>query len=206
MVQYRAKNKKILQDIVDPDVRTIATQMSKLKERKLGFIVIEKIIKNLDPNTIQLIGSVEPIDFTDSKATVLRTMQEVDTPSHYIANVLDAIDIVFPGCKNRCVKVIKSLAGDQPQLTHTDFNVKLINKRVANLNAFHYSVMIALQNETHLLIGTDRVRQYIPVDSMIMFRGDLPHAGDGYTADNSRIFVSVTSVFYPQSDSVYFVN
>lgn len=206
MVLHRARKKKVLEDIVDPEVQIIATQMSKLKERQLGFIIIDKVIENLDPNTIKLMGFSEPIDFTDSKAPVLRTMQEVDTPSDYIANVLKAIDIVFPGCQNQCVKMIKSLPNDLPQLTHTDFDVSLINNRVSTLSAFHYSVIITLQDETHLLIGTERVRQNIPVNSMIMFRGDLPHAGGGYAADNSRIFISVSSEFYPQSSSVFFVN
>ena len=58
--------------------------------------------------------------------------------------------------------MIKSLANDPPQLTHTDFDYILINKRVSTLDAFHYSVIIALQEETHLLISTDRVRQDIP--------------------------------------------
>jgi hypothetical protein len=68
------------------------------------------------------------------------------------------------------------------------------------------SVIIALQDEIHLLTGTERKRQNVPLNSIMIFRGDFPHAGGGYTVYNTRIFIPVSSVFYPSSDSVYFVN
>jgi hypothetical protein len=77
---------------------------------------------------------------------------------------------------------------------------------VFSLDSYHYSVVIALQADTHLLTGTERKRIDIPINSMIMFRGDFPHAGGGYAVNNTRIFISVSSPFFPESDSVFFVN
>jgi hypothetical protein len=85
-------------------------------------------------------------------------------------------------------------------------DVSLINKRVTNLDAFYYWVIIALQTDIHLLTGIERNRLNIPVNSKVIFRGDFIHTGGGYAADNARLFISISSVFYPSSDSVHFVN
>jgi hypothetical protein len=207
MKLHREKKKQIIQEISNPEVQRIAKQMARLKKKGREFIVIKGVIETLDPEQIELTGVAEPIDFTDEKGPVLRTMQEIAEQSKPLFdNIINALRIVFPGCTQRRLKVIKSLANDTPQLTHTDFDVSLINKRVFSLDAYHYSVVIALQAETHLLTGTERKRIDIPINSMIMFRGDFPHAGGGYAVDNTRIFISVSSPFFPESDSVFFVN
>jgi hypothetical protein len=68
---------------------------------------------------------------------------------------------------------------------------------VFDLDGFHYSAIIALQPEAHLLIGEKRERVDIPKDSMLFFRGDMPHAGGAYKKANAR--------FYPSSNCVYLV-
>ena len=78
MAKHRANKQKSLQDIVDPVVKDIAEQMCKLKERQIGYVLIDDVNKNLDPKKIKLKGPVEPIDFTDSKAPALRTMREIE--------------------------------------------------------------------------------------------------------------------------------
>jgi hypothetical protein len=80
-----------------------------------------------------------------SRLKRLRTMREIENPTKHIANILKATSIVFPRCTNISVKMVKSLANDPPQLTHTDYDVTLINKRVPTLDALHYSVIIAFQ-------------------------------------------------------------
>jgi hypothetical protein len=131
MKLHREKQKQVLEDIVDPEVQRIAVGMAKLRKKQRDFVIINSVIQTLDPESIELTGSAEPIDFTDSKAPVLRTMQEIEKSSeHLFANVINALKIVSPVCTLLKLKVIKSLANDTPQLTHTDLNVSLINKKV----------------------------------------------------------------------------
>lgn len=174
MTVHRVTKKQLIEDVTDHEVKRIAEQMAKLKIKSRAYVIIDDVIETLDPEEITVSGSVQPIDFTNIKDPVKRTMQEIADESKYLfANITNALRIVFPGCTHHKLKVIKSLATDLPQLTHTDLDVSLINKRVFSLESFHYSVIIALQADTHLLNGTERMRQNIPINSMIMFRGDF---------------------------------
>ena len=207
MVNRRKSKKYLLAGIIEPEVQRIAKQLANMKSKQKAYVVIDSVTESINPKDIILSGSAEPIDFTDQKSPPLRTMQEIaDESKYHFANVISALKFVFPGCTQYKTKVLQSLANDTPQKTHTDMDVSLINKRVSNLEAFHYSVIIALQTDTHLLTGIERDRLNIPVNSKIIFRGDFIHAGGGYAADNARLFISFSSVFYPSSDSVYFIN
>ena len=117
---------------------------------------------------------------TNSNIPVTRRMKLVPNPELYIPNVLTALSTVFPGCNSTLVKVITSQRGDKEQLLHTDFDLKYIISRVFNLDSFHYSAIVALQPDTHLLVSGKRERIDIPVNSMLLFRDDLPHAGGAY--------------------------
>jgi hypothetical protein len=101
----------------------------------------------------------------------------------------------IPRCTNTVVKVITSTPGDKEQLLHTDFDLKNISNRVFDLDSFHYSAIIALQPETHLLIGERRERVDITKNSMSLFRGDMPHASGAYKKANARLFISLSSPF-----------
>jgi hypothetical protein len=132
-------------------------------------------------------------------------MQLVPLPQLNIPHVMTALRLVFPGCTNTIVKVITSERGDKEQLLHTDFDLANISNRVFDLDSFHYSAIIALQPDTHLLIGEKRERVEIPTNSMLLFRGDMPHAGGAYKKANARLFISLSSPFYPLSNCVYLV-
>jgi hypothetical protein len=205
----RQKNKDALADIADVAVRNIATRMAEIREKGLNYIVINSVVEHLVAKDIGRLGPKEPINFTDEShnksVNVTRSMQLVDRPERYIPQVLDALKHTFTGCKTQIVKIITSTAKDPAQLTHTDFDTRHIHTRVSSLKHFHYSAIIAIEPNTHLLIGKERKRVEIPVQSMLLFRGDLPHAGGAYIKANSRIFVSISSEFYPLSNAVYIV-
>jgi hypothetical protein len=187
---------------ISPEMRLVTTLRILAVAKYLDMIWYRVDVDHVNEYVLDYLHAI-----TDEKGSVLRTMQEIAEQSKPLfENVINALKFVFPGCTQRRLKVIKSLANDTPQLTHTDFDVSLINKRVFSLDSYHYSVVIALQADTHLLTGTERKRIDIPINSMIMFRGDFPHAGGGYAVDNTRIFISVSSPFFTESDSVFFVN
>lgn len=201
----RRRIKDALADIADEAVKNIATQMAEIQKKGLDYIVINNVVEHLVAKDIKLIGLKEPINFNNKGAKVTRTMQLVDRPERYIPHVLAALQHTFTGCKTQIVKIISSTAKDPAQPTHTDFDTRHILTRVSSLKQFHFSAIIAIEPNTHLLIGIDRKRVEIPVQSMLLFRGDLPHAGGQYIKANSRIFVSFSSEFYPLSNAVYIV-
>jgi hypothetical protein len=79
----------------------------------------------------------------------------------------------------------------------------MIRKRIINLESFHYSAIIAMQPNTHLLIGTDRARVDIPVGSMIVFRGGISHAGGEHQTPNAIILIVHHT--YPLSTAIYLI-
>ena len=209
MAKSRASRKLAILSIENAVTLRIASELSEMTKMAVqpkSHIMVKDVINGLSLSKIELSGIEEPITFGGNKVQSLRTMQNVANPHQYIASVLDALAIVFPGCTETNVKIIKSKAGDVAQITHTDFNTGLIKGRVQSLASFHYSAIIALQPSTHLLIGkVDRVRVEIPVNSMLLFRGDCWHAGGAYTKKNSRIFISLSSDFCPLDREVYLV-
>jgi hypothetical protein len=62
-----------------------------------------------------------------------------------------------------------------------------------------------MQPNTHLLISINRARVDIPIGSMIVFRGDMPHEGGGYQTPNAQIFISLSSDRYPLSTAFYLI-
>ena len=46
----------------------------------------------------------------------------------------------------------------------------------------------------------------IPLYSMLFFRGDMPHAGAGYSKTNHRLFLSVSLDKFPVTENVFIVN
>lgn len=166
--------------ITDKNQRSLCAQMAKLKTRGKKYVLIPDVIKDLQFKSIKREGPNDPINFTNSNIPVTRRMKLAPNPELYIPNVLTALSTVFPGCNSTLVKVITSQRGDKEQLLHTDFDLKYIISRVFNLDSFHYSAIIALQPDTHLLVRGKRERIDIPVNSRLLFRGDLPHAGGAY--------------------------
>jgi hypothetical protein len=156
-----------------------------------------QLIKDLYVRDIKRIGPRDSINFTDTKIPVSRRMQLLPKPELNIPHVMTALKQAFPRCTNTVVKVITSAPGDKEQLLRTDFDLKNISNRVFDLDSFNQSAIIALQPETHLLIGEKREKKDVPKNSMLLFRGDMPHAGGAYKKANARLFISLSSPFYP---------
>jgi hypothetical protein len=116
-------------------------------------------------------GLSESINFTDEtnykSANVTRNMQSVDRPERFIPQVLAALNHTSTGCKTQVVKISISTAEDPAQLTHTDCDTRYIHTRVSSLKQFYYSAIVAIEPNTHLLIGKERKRVEIPVQSML---------------------------------------
>lgn len=205
----KAKSRQQIQDAItaieDPRKKELCQQMARMKTEGIRHLIISDIVNEIEARGIRRTGPKDPINFTDPSARVTRHMQLVSKPHIYIPHVLDALKFTFPGCTTVLVKLLTSTNNDPPQLTHTDFDLRHIHDRVSSLKHFHYSAIIALEPHTHILIGEERVRIDIPVNAMLLFRGDLPHAGGGYAEANARLFISLSSSFYPLSSAVYIV-
>jgi hypothetical protein len=205
-VKSRLQQENALKIIAATDTGRIALVLAKLKQRKTQYVLVSDVLVNFDVNTLKLNRVVDPITFTDEKAAITRTMTAITNPTKCFSNVLTAMNQVFPGCTHFKYKLINSFANDPPQLLHTDFDTThLIFKKITNLDSFHYSAIIALQPNAHLFVGKERVRVDIPVGDMIVFCGDMPHAGGGYEIPNARIFISLSSDTYPLSNAVYLI-
>jgi hypothetical protein len=101
MKLHPEKKKQIIEEISKPEVQRIAKQMARLKKKGREFIVIKGVIETLDPEQIELTGVAEPIDFTDEKGPVLRTMQEIAEQSKPLfENVINALKSYFQDVHN----------------------------------------------------------------------------------------------------------
>ena len=198
--------RKIFQ-IVDPEIKLIATALLRFRDNKRvkNYLIVNDVINSLTIPKITYDGIAENINFGSSKELTKRTQRNTKNASAVIGKVIDAMKLVFPGCTRTNVKMLHSSAHDIAQDTHTDYNYGAILERVRSFKDYHYSAIIAIEEGSHLLVGKERVKIVIPKNSMLFWRGDLPHAGGGYEKPNKRIFVSISSRLCPVSDSVYLV-
>lgn len=114
--------------------------------------------------------------------------------------MLQAIEIVFPGCKTIGVKLLRSEKGNLAQKLHTDHVPgPKSSKRLEDLKDFHYSALIALIENAFLYVGSVDEKVRIPKSSMLFFRGDMVHAGSDYQIENYRLFISASSIDYPST-------
>ena len=113
-------------------------------------------------------------------------------PEEILSDVLSALKIIFSKCVHTVVKLLTSLAGDTQQALHCDFDKK--KKQVSSLCEFHYSAIVCLEKNTRLIVGLRRESIDIPLHSMLLFRGDMVHAGAAYTEKNRRLFIDAIFV------------
>jgi hypothetical protein len=162
-------------------------------------IIPNAVRSSLTPGSIAATGKIESITFSSPCGPYLRSMQEVSRKKFplYISNIVAAVNVVFPLCRTVNLKVLKSQAGDTPQTTHTDYVPPDMKIRIANLQEFHYSAVISIEENTRLLVGKSRSSVDIPLHGMIFFRGDMLHAGAGDLNHNSRLLMSISSRSFP---------
>ena len=130
-------------------------------------------------------------------------MQEINKPEDLIGDVLKAITYVFTGCPTIIVKLLTSQKGDRQHLLHTDYVPTDATIIMKNLNRFHYSAVISIEQDTKLVIGSFLEVVDIPLHSMQFFRGDMVHAAAAYELGNHRIFLSASSESFPATEDVF---
>lgn len=205
MKKSRESRKSMLESIEDANVRRIATACDSIKTNRKWVLVSNALPSDFDSSKVKGKGRAMPINFVAAKIPATRTMQVLKNPETILTDVLSALKYVFPECVHVSVKILKSRPGDPPQLTHLDHQNHL--RIPSKLSEFHYSAIISIENGTCLLVGkTDEQVSYdIPIHSMLLFRGDLPHAGAGYASGNTRLFISLSSEKFKVADDVFIV-
>lgn len=87
---------------------------------------------------------------------------------------------------NISYKLLKSLPNCKSQALHCDSNCK------DSLYDIQYSLIIAIEKNTQFILSNSK-KITIPINGMIMFRGDYQHAGASYIKSNHRIFASCSN-------------
>ena len=201
MSRMRASRKSVVNAIESSNVRRLAARLDFVRGGHKYIVVQDAISKTTTLASIITKGKVEPITFSCTPP-YLRTMRNVTNSVDIMPDLLAAIKIIFPDCSTIKVKLLHSKAGDTAQLTHTDYVPSDREPSSLVLKKFHYSAVISIEENTELLVGEAREVVKIPLHSMLFFRGDMLHAGAGYEAENSRIFISVASSFFPATQDV----
>jgi hypothetical protein len=173
-----------------------------IKNNHQYVIVPDVVDEMVATSNIRLKGRREMITFSSAEGPYLRSMKEVSAPERYVPNILAAVKLVFPLCTERKLKLLTSEGGDVAQTNHTNYVTPEAKIRIANLQEFHYSAVISIEQNTRLLVGESRKSIDIPLRAMLFFRDDMLHAGAGYPVANSRLFLSILSHPFPATKDV----
>ena len=192
---------------MDPLVKRVARDLLTFRNKRSPseYIIIKDVIGPINHSVFSFDGDAEVISFAGTPSSTSRSQRVITNGQDIIGPILKAMMIVFPGCSNVAVKLLESSPGDKAQETHTDYDYNALNKRVRSLKAFHYSALVAFEPGSVLLMGTRREVVKIPLNAMIFWRGNCPHAGGAYKTKNRRIFVSISSSLCPLTSAVYIV-
>ena len=86
-------------------------------------------------------------------------------------------------------KLLKSSPNCPKQKLHQDCERSLDSTSYD----IQYSLLIAIESNTKLLLSDNKTTIDIPINGMIMFRGDYMHAGMSYRTENRRVFASCSN-------------
>ena len=95
----------------------------------------------------------------------------------------EQLNIVYPDLQLELVTVLKRLPGGVQQSWHADFSVFNF-QRFAGLISFDDSTKLIIKNDGN---EGDRILRILEGE-MVIFRGDLVHAGAAYEQENRRIY------------------
>ena len=202
MHTYRLKRANRLRVITDTEIQRIAICLDAIKSSQEYVIIPNVISSSISIADITLSGYSHAIAFSNDKRPYLRWMQSIKK-ADYLLSVIGAIKHVFPMCDHIVMKLLTSLAGNKEQDLHADFVPNETTNAIRTLEEFHYSAIISIQEDTKLIVGEKKQIVDIPNHSMLFFRGDMVHAGAGYDKVNNRIFLSISSKSFPESDNVF---
>ena len=202
MQKCREERKLLINDNENENVRRMARLLNTIKNSQEYVIVPNVISSPIVISDIKLQGKRELIDFGKKKQLRwTRTMQALESPEDILSDVLSALKIVFSKCVHIVVKLLTSIAGDTEQVTHRDFRND--DQPLTTLSEFNYSAIKCLEENTRLLVGKLRVSIDIPLYSMLIFRGDMFHAGAAYSVENKRLFISASCDKFPVTRNVH---
>ena len=191
----------VLLSIVDSEVQRISRILDRIKKKE-AYVIVPNAIRPITIRDIKIKARAKFITFGSTRP-YKRTMQAVSNATDYLSSVITALSTVFPKCDKLLVKLLKSQAGDTAQELHTDFTPTQTTTAIKDLSGYHYSALISFEENTRLLCDTEKKEIHIPLFSMILFRGDFRHAGAAYPATNHRLFLSLSSESFPETEDVF---
>ena len=198
------KRRRELRDLdsVHINVRVIINELLRILSGD-PYVLINNVIGNdISTNSFIMSQEPEPIDFSNNPKDI-RTQQVIDNGLTLLHDVVHAIHVVFPSCDRIVMKKLFSKANGVEQSMHTDHVHSYRAQRITALTKLHYSAIIANEENTTLMIGQNNgvSRQVnIPQYAMLFYRGDVFHADSLYKKDNSRIFMSISSKNYHETE------
>ena len=181
------------------------------------YVILSDVIKPIADieKFISKFDGYEPINFDTKQLTRQQSTRILLDPNSCIVEetlkiLSDSLAMFFtvisseessPPDKFELVyKLLKSLPNCPKQELHHDSE-----QRSDSSYNIQYSLIVAIESNTRLILS-DHNNIDIPINSMIMFRGDYMHAGASYPKINHRIFASCSNkplekknVFVPQS-------
>lgn len=184
-------------------VLKIEAQINAFIDAELPYSVIDDVVNislfpEVNDEIYSSLSTWNNVNFTPKSKVFLRHVSESSHPS--CNDLLSAIHDIFTDSHIH-LKVIYSLPGDVAQLQHTDILDKYTRTTPQDRRKYHYSIIVAVCNNTKLIV--EKVLIDIPVESMIIFRGDTPHAGAAaYKYYNHRFFISIAHPLYPVHKAV----
>ena len=184
------------------NVLKIAAQINAFIDAELPYSIIDDVVNvslfpEVNDEIYSTLSTWNNVNFTPNSK---RYMRHVSRNCHPSCNdLLSAIHDIFTDSHIH-LKVIYSLPGDVAQLQHTDMLDKYTQTTPQDRRKYHYSIIVAVCKNTKLIF--EKVLIDIPVGSMIIFRGDTPHAGAAYKNYNHRFFISIAHPLYPVHKAV----
>ena len=137
-----------------------------------------------------MLKQAEPITFGDSEP-YMRFQNNFSVDNEYFNTLMDGLAIFFKVIKSNKnstsnytyqYKVLYSVKGCKEQVLHCDAYCTLLD----DLYDIPYSILISISTKANIVFQDEVIE--IPINGMVMFRGDCLHAGGAYDADNFRIF------------------
>ena len=156
---------------------TKATQGLNGKATKRSDYFQEIFNKHLPKNTGNVSDSKRFQSVKDFRHDVGKWWQEFEP------YMQEQLDFIYPDLKIVSVRMLKSEAGGLQQSWHTDFT-KWNFPRFVGIISFDHGTKIMVKNEGN---RNDEVVM-IPKGYMMIFRGDLFHAGAAYEEENRRLY------------------
>lgn len=178
-----------------------------------GYTVIPRFMRTTDTAHFwELVTAytekhrMDPIFNFNTAAPTDRKRRQIDMPAWMSALLRGRLMAAAPGRKATDCVILESLSGCQSQAAHADYvpDAALLD---TDDDTVPLLAVFALQNgtkldvwpESHRLVRRSRLTRHTPkvarhtveldAGDVIIFRGDLIHAGSAYTAHNLRIHV-----------------